>query len=138
MKKRVKNVAITEVILPAALVWFWGWFIFFLIETILKFMKGSSPWAFIVLPWSFILIAFVLLLYSGAGIALGSVFGGGVALLLRVATSWQRRIEPMALYYGLLYNSNPDVFTSPSLSIIHFSFTFPSYHLCSLIWLLSF
>ena len=89
MKKRIKNKAISTLIFDAALIWFWGWLIFLVMEIIIRLIKGPSPWAPMVL--------FTLLLYGGVGIALGGVLGLVIGLLLKVVKRWQQRVKALPL-----------------------------------------
>lgn len=89
MRKCNENLSIIQHILNAALIWFGGWFIFVIIEVILRLITGSRPWS----P----LILFTLLLYSSVGITVGGVIGSGIALLLKVVKRWQQKIEIIPL-----------------------------------------
>ena len=93
--KRIENSAITKLIFNASLIWFWGWFIFVVIEITLRLIKGS-PWGWDVPPWP-PMILFTLFLYSVVGIAVGGILGGLIGLLLKMFKRWQQRIEALPL-----------------------------------------
>ncbi len=80
---RAKNSDISKLIFNASFIWLWGWFIFVVIEFIMRLIKGSPPWPFMIL--------FTLLLYSGSAIAVGGVVG----LLLTLVKKWHQRIEAL-------------------------------------------
>jgi arylsulfatase A-like enzyme len=91
--RRIENSTIPMFILSAALIWFWGWFIFVVIETVMRLLRGS-PWGG--LPWP-PMILFTLFLYGSAGIAVGGIVGGLTGLLPKAVKRWQQGIEALPL-----------------------------------------
>ncbi|MCK5186420.1 MAG: hypothetical protein KAR43_04745, partial [Deltaproteobacteria bacterium] len=91
--ERIENSTTTMFVLSAALIWFWGWFIFVVIETVMRLIRGSM-WGG--LPWP-PMILFTLFLYGSAGIAVGGIVGGLTGLLPKAVKRWQQGIEALPL-----------------------------------------
>ena len=89
MKKGIEALTMGKLIFKAAIYSFYGWFIFAVIEIIIRLMERPHPWSFMIL--------FTLFLYCGIGIALGAVLGGAIFLLLKVAERWRQKIETIPL-----------------------------------------
>ena len=82
MKKEIETLTMGKLIFKAAIYSFYGWFIFAVIEIIIRLMERPYPWSFMIL--------FTLFLYCGIGIAVGAVLGGAIFLLLKVAERWRQ------------------------------------------------
>ena len=89
MKKGIEALTMGKLIFKTAIYSFYGWFIFAVIEIIIRLMERPNPWPFMML--------FTLFLYCGIGIAVGAVLGGVIFLLLKVAKRWRQKIETIPL-----------------------------------------
>ena len=67
MEKDGNGITLTRLVFTSTLIWSSGFLIFALIEGILRFLKGSTPWLFML--W------FTIFLYFICGIGIGFVFG---------------------------------------------------------------
>ena len=98
MREKTEGLTITQLIFNGTIFCLYGWFIFVLIEILIRLIKGPLlPWTFtfMTLPWTFMIFLFALLLYIVVGIIVGGVLGGGFALLLKVVKRWQKRIKTL-------------------------------------------
>ena len=89
MKKGIESLTMGKLIFKVALYSFYGWFIFAVIEIIIRLMEGPSPWPFMIL--------LTLSLYCSIGIVVGTVLGGVIFLLQKIAKRWRQKIETIPL-----------------------------------------
>ena len=105
MKKEIEALTMGNLIFKAAIYSFYGWFIFAVIEIIIRLMERPNPWPFMML--------FTLFLYCGIGIAVGAILGGVIFLLLKVAERWRQKIETTPLIMSCCIALIMFLFTGP-------------------------
>ena len=89
MEKDNTGITITRLVLTSALIWSSGFLIFVIIEGILRLLRGSTPWLFMMLG--------TLFLYIVCGIGMGVVFGFTLGFLRKLFNPLRQKTEAIAL-----------------------------------------
>ena len=89
MEKDDNSITITRFVLTSALIWSSGLLIFVIIEGTLRFLRGSTPWLFMMLG--------TLFFYIVCGIGIGVVFGFLLIFLRKLFKPLRQKVEAIPL-----------------------------------------